>query len=463
MDNKLPTFRSVRIAPNEFGYTDEQGKLRINFDAFDVSGSTRAHQIVPRWDLITPIIAFDIEFQLVFIEATGKHRSRIGRISIVNYWGQVIYDVFAYFDEEPGMQKRLPPKRLRLGVYKADVQLKNGARHIDEVEANVKEIVQGAEILVGHAIANDIRACSPGLVDGIQIRDTQFHEPYRVYGKLPKREPKLSVLSVEVLGIPIQMSEHASDEDGATTVALYRHDEAAIEAAQGGSGKYYSGKEIQGGDEEIFEFDESELEDASDEVFHDLVKAVEEAQKMPLSASGCFWQQGPQSLKAVVTSNTTQPKQGPRSDSMSSGSSGLSNESNCSSATVLSTAASTEPEISSPDIAAGSSASNKEVKTTQQNPFLLANYPAKDQQNSNNTDAETNVVAKTEPSNTIIPGKVQSTSVPALDVPTHQKQASTFWSKLNERSTGGQTAAPATVHDEAKKMTTKKKLVPLRR
>ncbi|KAK3640545.1 hypothetical protein LTR56_011883 [Elasticomyces elasticus] len=454
MANKLPTFRSVRIAPNEFGYTDEQGKLRVNFDALD---------IVPRWDLITPIIAFDIEFQLVFIEATGKHRSRIGRISIVNYWGQVIYDVFAYFDEEPGMQKRLPPRRLKLGVYKADVQLKNGARHIDEVEANVKEIVQGAEILVGHAIANDIRACRPGLFDGIQIRDTQFHEPYRVYGKLPKREPKLSVLSIKVLGIPIQMSEHASDEDGATTVALYRHDEAAIEAAQGSSGKYYSGKEIQGGDEEIFEFEESELEDASDEVFHDLVKAVEEAQKMPLSASGSFWQQGSHSLKAVVTSNTTQPKQGPRTDSMSSGSSGLSNKSNSSSATASSTAASTEPDISPSGVTASSSASSKEVKTTQQNLILLTNYPAQDEQNSNKTSAAANVVAKTEPSDTIIPGKVQSTSVPVLKLPTHQNQASTFWSKLNERSTGEQTATPVAVHDEAKKMITKKKLVALRR
>lgn len=84
---------------------------------------TRAVQTTPRYDLVTSTIALDGEFQLAKVESSGKHISRIGRISIVNYDGKVILDAFVNYPEVEGVTKKLPPRRLGLGVYRNDIHL----------------------------------------------------------------------------------------------------------------------------------------------------------------------------------------------------------------------------------------------------------------------------------------------------------------------------------------------------
>ncbi|KAK1093346.1 hypothetical protein LTR48_002541 [Friedmanniomyces endolithicus] len=220
--------------PWEATWTGDEGKEYVHLGVLEILSRTRALQIEPRFELVTSIIALDCEFQKVYVEALRKHQHRVGRISIVNYFGQIIYDVFAYYDEEPGKTIALPPADLNLGVYWRDLWPENGARPISEVENNVRNILRRAKIVVGHAIANDIKVFSEGVFDRVAVRDTQLHEPWRKeYGKAPQHLPKLAVLACYLLRKHIQGDEHSSVEDARATMLLFRKDEAAIEAAQG--------------------------------------------------------------------------------------------------------------------------------------------------------------------------------------------------------------------------------------
>ncbi|KAK0328671.1 hypothetical protein LTR82_000603 [Friedmanniomyces endolithicus] len=220
--------------PWEATWTGDEGKEYVHLGNLEILSRTRTLQIEPRFELVTSIIALDGEFQKVFVEALRKHQHRVGRISIVNYFGQIIYDVFAYYDEEPGKTIALPPADLNLGVYWRDLCPENGARPISEVENNIRNILRRAKIVVGHAIANDIKVFSEGVFDRIAVRDTQLHEPWRKeYGKAPQHMPKLAVLTCYLLRKHIQGDEHSSVEDARATMLLVRRDEAAIEAAQG--------------------------------------------------------------------------------------------------------------------------------------------------------------------------------------------------------------------------------------
>lgn len=225
---------SVRVVPAECASFDKNGRLVLDVPEDNYIRHTRAVQTVPRMDLITAVIALDCEFQKVYVEAFGKHEHRVGRVSIVNHRGETIYDVFAWYPEEPGKTKKLSPKSLRLGVYWPDIKLRNGAVPIKDVEYYVREILCQAQIVVGHSIRNDIRVFSDGLWDGIKTRDTQLFEPYRAYAKGNQRLPKLSVLAFVILGWRIQGPEHSSVEDAQATMALYRQAEDEIERAQNG-------------------------------------------------------------------------------------------------------------------------------------------------------------------------------------------------------------------------------------
>ena len=62
--------------------------------------------------------------------------------------------------EQAGYHKELPPRRFGFGLYEEDIMLRNGARHIKEVEETIRSIFTKAKIIVGHALENDIAACS---------------------------------------------------------------------------------------------------------------------------------------------------------------------------------------------------------------------------------------------------------------------------------------------------------------
>ncbi|KAI6909714.1 hypothetical protein KC318_g4011 [Hortaea werneckii] len=297
MPNTEPKSRSVQTVPYSAIKRDARGRPTIQPERITVKTSsrwnpkpTRATQTIPRMDLITPVIAVDCEFQEVYLEELGKCRHRVGRVSIVNYDGRTIYDVFAFYPEEAGKRKKLAPWRLGLGVYWEDIKLRNGACLIEEVELNVEAILHRAEIVVGHAVHNDIKVFSPGVWEGVEVGDTQIYEPYREWGIGRQRLPKLSVLAWSVLGWSIQSQEHSSVEDAQATMLLDRANEAGIEQEQGGQGGLVARSQELEAQEEVNGTElEEDPEDTEGETLEGgKVQVVEVVQHLPLSESGVF-------------------------------------------------------------------------------------------------------------------------------------------------------------------------------
>ncbi|KAI9456484.1 ribonuclease H-like domain-containing protein [Boletus coccyginus] len=133
-------------------------------------------------------LALDCEMVGVGIEGD---ESSLARVSIVNYTGAIILDVFVR------QRERVVDYRTQWsGVRNTD--LAGSAKPFKEVQQTVADLIKD-RILVGHALYNDLKALllshpSP------QIRDTQSQE----------------------LGIVIQGGEHSSVTDARATMALFR-------------------------------------------------------------------------------------------------------------------------------------------------------------------------------------------------------------------------------------------------
>jgi DNA polymerase III epsilon subunit-like protein len=198
---------------------DPSGKISA---AISTIVSTRAEQVEPRWDKLTKVIGIDGEFQRIkwFDGDTWHHAP--GRISLVSSEKVLIYDVFVHFNDEDVYDVALEAKHRKLGVYWPDIEPANGARPIAEVEEFVRLIVKD-RIVVGHAIENDTRVFSKFVFKGVETRDTQLLEEYRVHGRGADRKPALSTLAKVILQRDIQGGEHSSVEDARATMDLYLH------------------------------------------------------------------------------------------------------------------------------------------------------------------------------------------------------------------------------------------------
>ncbi|KAI9455837.1 ribonuclease H-like domain-containing protein [Boletus coccyginus] len=153
-------------------------------------------------------LALDCEMVGVGIEGD---ESSLARVSIVNYTGAIILDVFVR------QREKVVDYRTRWsGVRSTD--LAGSAKPFKEVQQVVADLIKD-RILVGHAIYNDLKALllshpSP------QIRDTQSLA-YK-HHVVKSRRPALRVLVKQELGIVIQGGEHSSVTDARATMALFR-------------------------------------------------------------------------------------------------------------------------------------------------------------------------------------------------------------------------------------------------
>lgn len=181
---------------------------------------SRAVQIEPRLDLVTPgsPLALDCEGVLLPQE-TSWRKHGVGRVSITNTNGQVIYGVFTHYPR--GVEHRPSPQRLKLGVTYKDIRPENGAQPHAEVLATVKKIFDKSGIVVAFAAINDIRMLHGIDFSPYVVRDVQgFHE-YRQYALGQDGIPSLRILASEVLERPIQQEEHSSVEDAQATMDLF--------------------------------------------------------------------------------------------------------------------------------------------------------------------------------------------------------------------------------------------------
>ncbi|XP_046357700.2 RNA exonuclease 4-like [Haliotis rufescens] len=155
---------------------------------------------------VTKAVALDCE--MVGVGDSGKE-SVLARVSVVNQFGECLYDTFVRSREEVVDYRTqwsgVTPDKL---VHAADFM---------DVQKKVSDLISG-RILVGHAIQNDLKVL---FLDhpAKDIRDTSRYKPYRQLFR--GRTPSLKNLTSRLLSVKIQTGEHNSVTDAQATMRLY--------------------------------------------------------------------------------------------------------------------------------------------------------------------------------------------------------------------------------------------------
>nr|XP_011460758.1 PREDICTED: RNA exonuclease 4 isoform X1 [Fragaria vesca subsp. vesca] len=145
------------------------------------------------------------------------NKSALGRVTLINKWGNVIYDEFVRPVE------RVVDFRTQIsGIRSWDLRK---AKDFRIVQKNVAELIKG-RILVGHALRNDLKALllSHPKED---MRDTSVYQPFRSREEGSVRA--LRHLAAEFLGVEIQNGEHCPVEDARAAMLLYQKNRQAWE------------------------------------------------------------------------------------------------------------------------------------------------------------------------------------------------------------------------------------------
>ncbi|XP_074319322.1 uncharacterized protein LOC141656357 [Silene latifolia] len=154
---------------------------------------------------LTKEVAMDCE--MVGVSSQGN-KSALGRVTLVNKWGNVLYDEFVRPIE------RVVDFRTEVsGIRPRDLKK---AKDFPTVQTKVAELIKG-RILVGHALRNDLKA----LLLSHPKKDTRDTSEYQPFLKESHRKA-LRHLATEFLGVSIQSGEHCPIEDARAAMLLYQ-------------------------------------------------------------------------------------------------------------------------------------------------------------------------------------------------------------------------------------------------
>lgn len=144
----------------------------------------------------------------------GENRSSaLGRCSVVNYNGDVLFDAFVRPDE-PVTDYRTRWSGIRESDLKEALSFKKARKE-------VKQIIKNC-VLIGHSVQCDLHALNLFHPRHL-LRDTSQYHPIRSLAGLPVNvTPSLKELSSILLSQNIQESEHCSVEDARAAMSLYK-------------------------------------------------------------------------------------------------------------------------------------------------------------------------------------------------------------------------------------------------
>ncbi|XP_013188951.2 uncharacterized protein LOC106133687 [Amyelois transitella] len=155
---------------------------------------------------LTKFVAIDCEMVGI---GYGGNDHMLARVSIVNKFGDCIYDKYVKAREE------VVDYRTEVsGIRKEDMLQ---GEDFTKVQKEVAEIIKG-RVLVGHSLKNDLSVLYLSHPKR-NIRDTSRYKPFRKVTK--GSTPSLKRLAKEILGIEIQHGEHSSVEDARAAMQLY--------------------------------------------------------------------------------------------------------------------------------------------------------------------------------------------------------------------------------------------------
>jgi RNA exonuclease 4 len=221
-DEKRRPIRSCGSSASTASLTD----VSVLSDTTTTSNNIPQHiqltsDLVRSEDFTSRFLALDCE--MVGVGEDGK-RSSLGRVSIVDWEGVVVFDTFVQVTEHVEDLRTFVS-----GIRMSDI---DGSCPEKTMDLNtcidrVKSILEG-NILVGHALKNDLRAL--GLSHPwYDIRDTTKYDAFLKEapfdGVGPRRIPRrLKDLAFEKLGWEIQMDgvAHSPIEDALAAMKLYQ-------------------------------------------------------------------------------------------------------------------------------------------------------------------------------------------------------------------------------------------------
>jgi RNA exonuclease 4 len=153
---------------------------------------------------LTDEVAMDCEM----VGVSQGTKSALGRVTLVNKWGNVLYDEFV----RP-VEHVVDFRTSISGIRPRDLRK---AKDFRVAQTKVAELIKG-KILVGHALHNDLKAL---LLTHPKkdIRDTGEYQPF-LKGKTRK---SLKHLASEILGADIQNGEHCPIDDARAAMMLYQ-------------------------------------------------------------------------------------------------------------------------------------------------------------------------------------------------------------------------------------------------
>ncbi|OIV92434.1 hypothetical protein TanjilG_25164 [Lupinus angustifolius] len=180
------------------------GKRKDRSD--DESDDSEINPLAPTNDdsSLTDAVAMDCEM----VGVGEGNKSALGRVTLINKWGNVIYDEFV----RP-LERVVDFRTFVSGIRPRDLRK---AKDLWSAQKKVAELIKG-RILVGHALHNDLKALllSHPKKD---IRDTSEYQPFQKTGS----RRALKHLAEEVLGAKIQSGEHCPIEDARAAMMLYQ-------------------------------------------------------------------------------------------------------------------------------------------------------------------------------------------------------------------------------------------------
>ncbi|WAQ86120.1 hypothetical protein PtA15_6A750 [Puccinia triticina] len=151
-----------------------------------------------------------IDCEMVGVGPRGNERSALARVSIVNYYGNVVLDTYVRPKEKV--------TDYRTWVSGIKPQHLEHASTFEEVTRKVADLIHD-KILIGHAISNDLQALLLTHPRHM-IRDTSAYQPLRTLAKT--KFPGLKKLALLLLDVEIQKDSHCSVDDARATLAIYR-------------------------------------------------------------------------------------------------------------------------------------------------------------------------------------------------------------------------------------------------
>jgi RNA exonuclease 4 len=168
---------------------------------------------VPKIDPLTPVnddssLTDEVAMDCEMVGVSQGTKSALGRVTLVNKWGNVLYDEFVRPVE------RVVDFRTHIsGIRPRDLRK---AKDFRVAQTKVAELIKG-KILVGHALHNDLKVL---LLTHPKkdLRDTAEYQPFLK----DKSRKSLKHIAAEFLGADIQNGEHCPIDDARAAMLLYQ-------------------------------------------------------------------------------------------------------------------------------------------------------------------------------------------------------------------------------------------------